>query len=203
MHAVPWHGGSDLRDALAVADLDMERPVDSDDALARATRANPDAFGQLYIRHRLTVYRYVRSRTSTEEDAIELTAVTFERALGAIGRYRPSGGGFVAWLLRIARNAAIDQGRRARPIVELDVDVEDGRPDHGPEAAALDRERRHAIARALASLPDQQRDAIALRFGSGLTARQIGEVLGKREAATQKLLSRALMTLRERIHVDI
>jgi RNA polymerase sigma-70 factor (ECF subfamily) len=192
-----------LRDALALAELDADRPIDSDDALALAARTDADAFGQLYVRHRLTVYRYARSRTSTEEDGIDLTAVTFERALGAIGRYRPSGGGFVAWLLRIARNAAIDHGRRARPVVDLVADLEDRHPDHGPEAAALGRERRRALARALATLPGEQRDAIVLRFGSGLTARQIGDVLGKREAATQKLLSRALVTLRERIHDDI
>jgi RNA polymerase sigma-70 factor, ECF subfamily len=192
-----------LRDALTLAELDREDSVDSDDQLAQAARSDPDAFGQLYVRHRLAVYRYSRSRTPTEEDAIELTAVTFERAFGAIGRYRPAGGGFVAWLLRITRNAAIDRGRRTRRVVELDVDLEDGHPDHGPEVVALSRERRLAIARALATLPDQQRDAIVLRFGSGLTARQIGDVLGKREAATQKLLSRALVTLRERIHDDI
>lgn len=192
-----------LRDTLALGELDGDHPVGSDDVLASAARADPDAFGQLYLRHRLAVYRFARSRTSTEDEAIELTAVTFERALGAIGRYRPSGGGFVAWLLRIARNAAIDEGRRVRPMVRLDIGLEDGHPDHGPESAALDRERRRAIARAMATLPDQQRDAIVLRYGSGLTARQIGEVLGKREAATQKLLSRALVTLRERIHVDI
>jgi RNA polymerase sigma-70 factor, ECF subfamily len=192
-----------LRDALTLANLDTDDSVDSDDQLARAARTDPDAFGQLYVRHRLAVYRYSRSRTLTDEDAIELTAVTFERAFGAIGRYRPAGGGFVAWLLRITRNAAIDRGRRVRPVVALDVDLEDGHPDHGPEVAALSRERRRTIAQALATLPDQQRDAIVLRFGSGLTARQIGDVLGKREAATQKLLSRALVTLRERIHDDI
>ncbi len=192
-----------MRDALTLAELDRDDSVDSDDQLARAARTDPDAFGQLYLRHRLAVYRYSRSRTPTEEDAIELTAVTFERAFTAIGRYRPAGGGFVAWLLRITRNAAIDRGRRVRPVVELDVDLEDRHPDHGPEVVALSRERRRAIAHALAALPDQQRDAIVLRFGSGLTARQIGDVLGKREAATQKLLSRALVSMRERIYDDI
>ena len=192
-----------MRDALTLAELDGDDSIDSDDQLARAARTEPDAFGQLYVRHRLAVYRYARSRTATEEDAIELTAITFERAFGAIGRYRPAGGGFVAWLLRITRNAAIDLGRRARSANELDVDLEDGHPDHGPEGAALSRERQRAIAQAVAALPDQQRDAVVLRYGSGLTARQIGEVLGKREAATQKLLSRALVTLREQIHDDI
>jgi RNA polymerase sigma-70 factor (ECF subfamily) len=192
-----------LTDAWALAELERDGPAATDDELAVAARSDTDAFAQLYVRHRLAVYRYARSRTSSEDDAIDLTALTFERALGAIGRYRPSGGGFVAWLLRIARNAAIDQQRRARPLVGLDSRVEDGHPFNGPEHVMLDRERRRTIAKALATLSEHERDAIALRYGSGLTARQIGEILGKGEAATQKLLSRALLTLRERIHDDI
>ena len=192
-----------MTDAWALAELERDGPASSDDELAVAARSDTDAFAQLYVRHRLTVYRYARSRTTSEDDAIDLTALTFERALGAIGRYRPSGGGFVAWLLRITRNAAIDQQRRARPVVGLDSGVEDGHPDNAPEHVTLDRERRRAIARALATLSEHERDAIALRYASRLTARQIGEILGKGEAAAQKLLSRALLTLRERIHDDI
>ncbi len=190
-----------MRDTLVLADLELNRHVDADEALALAARHDPDAFGVLYERHRLAVYRYLRTRTSTEDDAIELTSITFERALGSIDRFRPSGGGFLAWLLRIARNAAIDWGRRHRPTVDLDVGLVDGLAADRPEDAALALERRRAVAQALATLPDVQRDAIVLRYGAGLTARQIGEVLGKREAATQKLLSRALASLRERIDV--
>jgi RNA polymerase sigma-70 factor (ECF subfamily) len=191
-----------LRDVLVLAEQESGMPADADDDLALAAIHDVDAFGALYERHRLAVYRYLRTRTSTEDDAIDLTSITFERALHSIGRFRPLRGGFLAWLLRIARNAAIDWTRRHRPTVELDVGVVDGLVANRPEDAVLAVERRRAVAQALASLPDLQRDAIALRYGAGLTARQIGEVIGKREAATQKLLSRALISLREQIDVD-
>ena len=55
--------------------------------------------------------------------------------------------------------------------------------------------RRSAVA--VNRLPDVQREALALRYAAGLTAREIGAVIGKSEQATQKLLSRALATLRE------
>lgn len=161
-----------------------------------AARSDPDAFGVLYERHRLAVFRYLRTRTSSEDDATELTASTFERALTAMPRYRPTGGGVVAWLLRIARNAAIDAGRRTVS-APLDIHLADARAATSPEAAAIDRERLATLAAALARLPEAQREALALRFAAGLTAREIGEVLGKTEAATQKLISRALATLRE------
>jgi RNA polymerase sigma-70 factor (ECF subfamily) len=179
-----------------------EAPVVAvDDELAIAARTDPEAFGEIYRRHRLSVYRYLRSRTPSDDDAIELTAITFERALVAIPRYRPRGGGLVAWLIRIARNAAIDAGRRAS-FVPMDTDVIDRRRDASPEATVLAGEDRRALRRALEALPEPQREAVVLRYAAGLTARQIGEVIGKSDAATQKLLSRALATIREHYRHD-
>jgi RNA polymerase sigma-70 factor (ECF subfamily) len=172
-----------------------------DEELALAARSDPAAFGLLYNRHRLAVFRYLRTRTNNEDDAAELTAVAFERALIAMPRYRPAGGGFLAWLLRIARNAAIDAGRRASA-VPLIADVRDERPVTAPEESALDNEARSALLAAVNRLPEVQREAIVLRYAARLTAREIGQVLGKSDQATQKVLSRALATIREayRVH---
>ena len=175
--------------------------VDLDDELALAARTDPEAFGLLYRRHRLSVYRYLRSRTRSDDDAIDLTAVTFERALVAMPRYRPRGGGVVAWLLRIARNAAIDVGRKTAG-VPLDTDLVDRRTGASPEAVAIANEDRRALAQALDALPEPQREAVILRYAAGLTARQIGEVLGKSDVATQKLLGRALASIREHYRDD-
>lgn len=173
-----------------------------DEELALAARSDPAAFGLLYDRHRLAVFRYLRTRTTSEDDTGELTAVAFERALAAIPRYRTSGGGFLAWLLRIARNAAIDAGRRASA-VPLTADVPDERRSIAPEEMALASESRTTLAAAVNRLPEIQREAIALRYAARLTAREIGDVLGKSDQATQKLLSRALATIRESYRVDI
>lgn len=172
------------------------RTLERDEELAIEARSDPDAFGVLYQRHRLAVFRYVRTRTANEDDAAELTAIAFERALTAMPRYRSSGGGVLAWLLRIARNAAIDAGRRAST-VPMVADLADERPSSSPEAAVLDAEAHAALAEAVNRLPEVQRDALALRYAAGLTAREIGAVIGKSEQATQKLMSRALVTLRE------
>jgi RNA polymerase sigma-70 factor (ECF subfamily) len=178
-----------------VGDSDV-RSIDRDDDLAMAARTDRTAFADLYQRHWLAVFRYVRTRTATDDQAAEITAVTFERALGAIARYRPRGGGALAWLLRIARNAAIDATRRTA-MLPLDPERVDGSRSSDPEAEVVDRERLAAVAAAMARLPNIQREALALRYASGLTAREIGVVLGKSEDATQKLMSRALAALRE------
>ena len=188
--------GVDVEDASTLPRKREAGRLDPDDELALAARVDPDAFGILYERHRLAVFRYLRTRTRTEDDAAELTAVAFERALVAIPRYRPLGGGVLAWLLRIARNAAIDAGRR-RQAVPLDTERPDIAGPGDPERRAIERERRARIAAAIDRLPDVQREAISLRYAAGLTAREIGDVVGKSEQATQKLISRALATLRE------
>ena len=169
-----------------------------DDALVEAARHDPRAFEALYVRHRSSVYRYLRARVGDDDDAADLTATTFERALRSIGGYRPAGAGFAAWLLRIARNAAIDAERRRgrRPSVPLDARLEVA-GDAGPEAGLAAAEARADLLRRLGALPDLQRDALVLRYGSRLTAGEIGAVIGKSEAATQKLLTRALGALKE------
>jgi RNA polymerase sigma-70 factor (ECF subfamily) len=175
-----------------------------DEALALAARTDRGAFAELYVRHRQPVFGYLRARSVSDDDALELTAVTFERALQAIHRYSTQRGGVRAWLLRIARNAAIDQARRgswlsAAPAGKERLDRASGDPS--PEDLAIAADERSRIRRSLAELADAERDAIGLRFGAGLTAREIGLVLGKREAATQKLIERALARLKE-VHRD-
>jgi RNA polymerase sigma-70 factor (ECF subfamily) len=168
-----------------------------DDGLARAAATDAPAFGAIYERHRTAVYRYLRSRTVTDDEAAELTAITFERALTAIGGFRASGGGLAAWLLRIARNAHLDTIRRDRRRWAAD--------DRRPVAPLPDRQagpEDGVVLRALVdALPAVQRDAIQLRFAAGLTAREIGCVLGISEGAAQKQLERALHALKEAFHV--
>lgn len=171
-------------------------PTDPDDvALARAATADRATFATIYERHRTPVYRYLRARTTTEADAQDLTAITFERAMGAIHRFRPVGGGMVAWLLRIARNAHLDALRRQRGRAG-EVAGDGHEPAAGPGDDAV-------VLRSLVDgLPDTQRDAIQLRFAAGLTAREIGGVLGITEAAAQKQVERGLQALKEAYRDD-
>ena len=169
-----------------------------DDGLALAARTDNAAFEQIYVRHRNAVYSYLRTRTTSGDDAADLTALTFERAYVGIGRYRPGGSGVRAWLIGIARNASIDHGRRrlAEPPLDRPPD-----PDEGPEARVVADEAAAELRRRVAALPADQRDAIVMRFAAGLTAGEIGVALGKTEAASQKLVSRGLAALKEAYRV--
>ncbi len=158
-------------------------------------RLDPASFGRIYEQHRLSVYRYLRARTGSEQDALDLAADTFERAWGSLAGFRRRDGGVQAWLLRIARNAAIDAHRRRRPTVDLaDADLQLLRAT--VEADRLEGERAD-ILDLVGRLPEDQREALLLRYAGGLTAREIGVVIGKREGAVQKQIERGLAALRE------
>lgn len=162
-----------------------------DDALVRAAISDPLAFAAIYERFRIPVYRYLRARTESDDDALELAAATFERALRSLATYRASGAGLGAWLFRIARNAHLNEQRRVTRQTPLDAMDRPSITGHHQEGVGVD------LQVALARLPAATRDAIALRYAAGLTAREIGAVLGKRPDAVQKLIERGLESLRE------
>ncbi len=162
---------------------------------SEAERLDPSTFGSLYESYRLPVYRYLRARTRSEEDALDLAAATFERAFASLSSFRARDGGIQAWLFRIARNAAIDAHRRHRPTVDLaDADAHLGRI--AVQADRIEGERVEMLD-LVARLPADQGEALLLRYASGLTAREIGFVIGKREGAVQKQIERGLAALRE------
>jgi len=187
--------------------LGMGQPVKST-AMQRTTqpesRASEGAidraaFGELYLRYRDSVFRYVRRLCDSEDEAADLTALTFERALAKLHGYRGDGAGFAPWLFRIARNQAWDARRRKRPWLPLQLLAVGRHPRVAttPEEATLRRESIGEVAGYLDELPEIQRECLLLRYGAGLTARQIGVVIGKSDEATQKLMSRALAKLKE------
>jgi RNA polymerase sigma-70 factor (ECF subfamily) len=180
------------------AETGDQNTADEAEQLALRARTDRQAQAELYVRHREAVFRYLRARCRNDDVALELTAVSFEKALKAMGRYRSRGGGVRAWLLRIARNSATDHERRRRPLVpQSPMDSDPRSPEPGPEETAIVRDERRRVRLLLADLPELQRDAVALRFGAGLTAREISAAIGKSEEATQKLISRAVARLKE------
>lgn len=169
-----------------VIQLPVARPADG---LARET------VEALFRDHRENVFRYLRAFTGDEEEALDLTALTFERAL----RQLASQGGELGlgWLIRTARNAAIDAARHRRGINRAVARLASAPIQPSTEEAAIGAERARELLAAVAHLPGAQRDAIALRYSTELTVGEIARLVGKTEAATQKLIGRALARLKE------
>jgi RNA polymerase sigma-70 factor (ECF subfamily) len=167
-----------------------------DEALVASALRDRSTFGVLYERYRLPVYRYLRARGADDDVALDLMATTFERALSSLHRFRSRDGGFGAWLFRIARNARVDEHRRSSRVTGLDNALSVAAPQRDVDAWIDLRVR-------VARLPEPTRDAIALRYAAGLSAREIASIIGKPPDAVQKLIERGIKSLREDLRDDV
>ncbi len=174
--------------------------------LARAV-ASPEAFGELYDRHVGRIYRYAFRRLGSHQDAEDVTAQTFRRALEALDRFEWRGVPFGAWLFRVAHNQIVDRRRAdGRPLSldglsEVGASFEDG-DAVAPDERAIAREAGSAAWAAVAKLPALQRRAVTLRFGRDLSHAEVGAIIGRSEAATKQLCYRAMKTLREELGAE-
>jgi RNA polymerase sigma-70 factor (ECF subfamily) len=160
------------------------------------------AFGRLFDHYHLQVYRYVVSRVRSPSDAEDLTQLVFVKALEALPRYESRGIPFGGWLFRLARNAVIDHVRTRHEHADLAESAEQAGRDAGPDELAVNRQDIEALRSALSTLTDDQRDAIALRFFAGLSAREAAEAMGKQEGTVRGLQFRAIAALRRELGIE-
>jgi len=175
----------------------LPEPLQEDEILTRAAQGDREAFGLLYERYVERIFNYVYYRTGNLDDAEDLTARVFQRAMNHIGNYTDRGVPFSAWLYRIAHNIIIDDARQQqrRPTGELHDGLSlpsEADPDY-LVGRKLENER---IRRALDQLTPEQKEVIILRFGEGMTAPQVAHILGKSEEAVRALQRRGLANLR-------
>jgi RNA polymerase sigma-70 factor (ECF subfamily) len=152
-----------------------------------------------YETHGGELYSYLRFHLSSPDQAEDLTAEVFLRALKAYGQFNPSRGTPRAWLFRIAQNALRDYERRERrrPVVPISSmrDLECTAPS--PEERLLWEEEVARLLAALGELSPSDRQVIGLCYGSDLSAAEAGEILGLSASVTRTRLWRALGRLRK------
>lgn len=176
--------------------------AEDDAALARQARADPQAFAELYRRHMQPIYRFHLIRTGDVQDAQDLTSQTFLAALESIESYRGRGP-FGGWLFGIASHKVADHYRRGRASAPLD-EVEDlTDPEPHPEDVAATTLQLGQVARALATLAPDQAEALTLRLSGGLSALEVGQVMGRSEAAAKMLVHRGLRNLQARLALGV
>lgn len=175
----------------------------TDETLMRAWSGGAaDAFDSLYARHRAALWRYVLNRTGDESRARELFQDIWLRVVHGRSGYTPDAP-FRAWLYRIARNRVIDHYRRQpeTPHETLDehttIATTEIAPPLQPDEIASLAERGDVLQRALARLPDEQREAIVLQHVAGMSLAEIAEVTGERTETVKSRLRYAKTKLRQ------
>ena len=164
-----------------------------------AQAGDASAFGQLYERYRDSVYRYCLAKTGAKHEAEDLVADVFLRAMEALDRYEDRGLPFVAFLFRVARNAAIDKSRRTRPEMSVDDLVHHPQSGQNVEAEVVRSTERQALVDAMSKLKADYREVLLLRFVEGYGAADVGRMTGRSEGAVRTLQHRAVDRLRREL----
>jgi len=169
----------------ALGDSEMVRR-----AIVRAQQGDREGLHFLYTRYASDVLRYVRSFVHDHHEAEDITQSVFIKLMSVIGKYEPRDVPFTAWILRVARNAALDHIRARRPIPTEDLHLRDDERGH------LSHERGSDLREALDTLPGEQREVLVLRHVVGLSPIEIAGVLGKTESSIHGLHHRGRLSLK-------
>jgi RNA polymerase sigma-70 factor (ECF subfamily) len=160
------------------------------EAVARAKEGDMSALHFLYVRFADDVCTYVRSIVRDPHAADDITQVVFTKLMKAIRKYERRDVPFAAWIIRVARNVALDHIRASRQIPLAEVRTS----DEGGEQIGF--ERALSLREALERLPAEQREVLVLRHVAGLSPGEIADRLGKTEASIHGLHHRGRGALR-------
>ena len=152
-------------------------------------------FERLYTAHAERLFSFLVYRTGDRALAEDLVADTFVRAMDARRRFDRRRGAETTWLYTIALNLLRDHGRRRA--AESRALERQERPDPEPPPEAV--EHGTDLQRAMAGLSDEEREALALRFGADMTLPEIAKLRKERLSTIEGRVYRALRKLRDEL----
>jgi RNA polymerase sigma-70 factor, ECF subfamily len=175
----------------------------NDAALAtRAKDGDERAFEELMRTYQPLAFRTAYLLTGSAADAEDAVQTAFVKAWRSLPRFR-TGAPFRPWLLRIVANEAHNRRRSEHRRVELRLRATAAQPSEdaapSPEGAALGRERREALVRAVERLGERDREVLTCRYFLELSEEETAEVLGIRSGTVKSRTARALDRLREEV----
>jgi RNA polymerase sigma-70 factor (ECF subfamily) len=162
-------------------------------AIERAQAGDQEGLHFLYVRYAPDVQRFVNSLVKDHHEAEDITQNIFAKLMKAINKYQPREVPFAAWIMRVARNAALDHLRARRSIPTEEVRL----ADTGQAQVSIDRGRDLRVA--LEQLPEDQREVLILRHIAGLSPVEIAATLKKSESSVHGLHHRGRRTLQTKL----
>jgi RNA polymerase sigma-70 factor (ECF subfamily) len=158
-----------------------------------------DQFDRLFNEHAQPLFGFLVYRTGDRVLAEDILADTFERALRGRRRFDRRKASEKTWLYAIALNCLRDHSRRrgaeSRALERAAVPAQSADPTPAFEQI----EHHDELSRALATLSDEEREAISLRYGADLTVPEIAKLTKDRLTTVEGRVYRALRKLREEL----
>jgi RNA polymerase sigma-70 factor (ECF subfamily) len=156
---------------------------DLPDLIARSLRGDQSAYAAIYDRYAPGLYRLAYSILLVVQDAEDVLQESMVYAFRTLDRYDPQRGSFRTWLYTITVSRCRNARRRKwLPTVALNtllnIGIEPPTPEsESPEVMAAWQQLRESLGQALKTLSPRLREAVALRYGQGLTYREMAEIL--------------------------
>jgi len=174
--------------------------------LVKKAQHDREAFGELYEIHYSRIFNYALKRTANVQLALDITSITFLKALNQIKKYHWRDIPFSAWLYRIASNEIADHFRNGNnKMAKLDeiapiLDMREFSDEIAEAEEELSRQDEFLrLHEKLAELPDKYQEVITLKFFEKKKIKDIVEILGKKEGTVKSLLHRGLEKLKEKM----
>lgn len=172
------------------------------DLIKRVANGDQTAFAVLYDRLSPILYSVALRMMNDASEAEDVLQDGFVYIWQRAGTFDPNRGGPISWTILIVRNKAIDRlrvrlrGERLQELVSVSSELAADKDDQSALEPFL-RERRVQVKSALATLPDEQREALHLAFFSGLTHQQIAEKIAAPLGTIKARIRRGLLQLRQ------
>lgn len=161
-----------------------------------AAKQNPRAFGPLYNRYYARILQFVYGRTTSKDDARDITQQVFMSALENISKYKSTGVPYSAFLFRVALNELNRFYRRAKVRQAVNVDDEqitDVMTEIGAENTA---ETDAKLMKSLQQLNPEEMSLMQMRFFDRIPFKDLCEILEISETAAKARVYRLLERLK-------
>ena len=179
--------------------------LDDQTLIRLIVQARAEALSELYDRYGRLVFSLALNSVGDSATAEEVTQDVFLRVWQRARQYRDDRGKVSTWLTGITRHRAIDQLRRrgSRPeqhsVAWADISATSVLAVNGPEKSAVLTMERERVRAAVARLPNEQKEVLALAYFQGLTQSQISKALGLPLGTVKTRIRLGMQKLRERL----
>jgi RNA polymerase sigma-70 factor (ECF subfamily) len=167
------------------------------EALAERSRQGcRDSFEALVSHFERRVYHYLFHTTRNEQDAQDLTQITFLKAYQNIHAYQ-SRGAFHSWLFTIAKRTVLNHFRGSRPVEELQPDL--AATNENPSYLMEKKDACSDLWRLARSLKPAQYDALWLRYAEGFSVVETARIMKTNSLRVRVLLHRGRAALQKKL----
>lgn len=167
--------------------------------LDRARSLDSDALTEIHNIYYAPIFRYILLRVNDHDVAEDLTSDVFIRLLSALRDHTAPQNTLRGWLYAVASRVVKDHYRRHYRNREMELDeglpAQQEKPDDKVEANMT----KEALREAVVDLTEDQQNALALRFGFGMSIQETAQTMGKTEGSVKMLQARAVATLARRL----